>query len=135
MQLDRLSALRGCNRSELLRDLVRAEVGRVALSSSTVPAYAAVTLVYNHHARELTERLMSILCGLREQVCSSMHVHLDRAHSLEIIALRGTADELKDAANRMIGLKGVLQGAVEYVAKDALGLDSHPRTTHQHDRG
>ena len=57
-QLDTLAELRGCNRSELLRDLTRAEVSRTALAKG-VPAFAAVTLVYNHHVRELSERLIT----------------------------------------------------------------------------
>src|SRR5580704_3352224 len=55
-ELDALAKIRGCNRSELLRDLTRAEVSRTALNER-VPAFAAVTLVYNHHVRELSERL------------------------------------------------------------------------------
>lgn len=121
-QLDRLAAARGCNRSELLRDLARAEVGRVALDNQALAAFAAITLVYNHHARELQERLNRVLTGLEEQVYSAMHVHIDRSHSLEMIALRGSAKELKQAANRMIGIRGVLQGAVEYVSRDTLDL-------------
>ena len=131
-QLDTLAAERGCNRSELLRDLTRAEVSRTALDEK-VPAFAAVTLVYNHHVRELSERLTTLQHDLGEAVRSTMHVHLDHEHCLEVIVMRGRSDELKEATGRMIGTRGVIQGGAEYVAENTLSLSSTGRRVHQHD--
>jgi CopG family nickel-responsive transcriptional regulator len=131
-QLDALAAERGCNRSELLRDLTRAEVSRSALDDR-VPAFAAVTLVYNHHVRELSERLTSLQHDLGEQVRSTMHVHLDREHCLEVIVMRGRSDQLKEVTGRMIGTRGVIQGGAEYVAESTLSLTGTGRRVHQHE--
>lgn len=131
-QLDALAAERGCNRSELLRDLTRAEVSRTALDDR-VPAFAAVTLVYNHHVRELSERLTALQHDLGEQVRSTMHVHLDREHCLEVIVMRGRSDELKAVTGRMIGTRGVIQGGAEYIAESTLSLTGTGRRMHQHD--
>ena len=131
-QLDMLAAARGCNRSELLRDLTRAEVGRSALDDR-VPAFAAVTLVYNHHVRELSERLTALQHDLGEQVRSTMHVHLNHEHCLEMIVMRGRSDQLRKVTSRMIGTKGVIHGAAEYVAEDTLTLSSTGRRTHFHE--
>ena len=120
-ELDRLCAARSCNRSELLRDLARAEVNRETIRDR-VPAFAAVTLVYNHHVRELSERLTALQHDLGEQVRSAMHVHLDHEHCLETIVMRGRSDQLKDAATKMMATRGVLQDSVEYVAEGALGF-------------
>lgn len=120
-QLDELAAARGCNRSELLRDLARAELGRAALDER-VPAFAAVTLVYNHHVRELSERLTALQHDLGDQVRSTMHVHLNHEHCMEVIVMRGRSDQLKNVTSRMIGTRGVIQGAAEYVAEDTLTL-------------
>ena len=130
-QLDALAAERGCNRSELLRDLTRAEVSRSALADK-VPAFAAVTLVYNHHVRELSERLTMLQHDLGEAVRSSMHVHLDHEHCLEVIVMRGRSDQLKEVTGRMIGTRGVIQGGAEYVAEDTLSLSNTGRRVHQH---
>ena len=130
-QLDKLAAARGCNRSELLRDLARAEVGRTALDDR-VPAFAAITLVYNHHVRELSERLTTLQHDLGEQVRATMHVHLNHEHCLEMIVMRGRSDQLKEVMNRMIGTKGVIQGAAEYVAEATLTLSSTGRRGHLH---
>ena len=131
-QLDALAMSRGCNRSELLRDLTRAEVTRAKLNDK-VPAFAAVTLVYNHHVRELSERLTTLQHDLGEQVRSTMHVHLNHEHCLEMIVMRGRSDQLKEVTSRMIGTKGVIQGAAEYIAEDTLALSSTGRRTHFHD--
>lgn len=131
-ELDKLAAARGGNRSELLRDLTRAELARVKLDDKG-PAFAAVTLVYNHHVRELSERLTSLQHDLGEQVRSSMHVHLDHEHCLEVIVMRGQSDELKQVTHRMIGTRGVVQGAAEYVSVDTLALSSTGRRSHFHE--
>ena len=131
-QLDALAELRGCNRSELLRDLTRAEVSRTALDQG-VPAFSAVTLVYNHHVRELSERLTSLQHDLGEAVRASMHVHLDHEHCLEVIVMRGQSDQLKEVTGRMLGTRGVIQGGAEYVAEDTLTLSNTGRRMHQHD--
>ena len=135
-ELDKLAEARGCNRSELLRDLARAEVGRRSLQDR-VRAFAAVTLVYNHHVRELSEKLTALQHDMGEQVRSTMHVHLDREHCLEVVVMRGRADELKIAAEKMLGTRGVLQGGAEYVVEENLVLGSSGRRTaaHDHDHG
>jgi CopG family nickel-responsive transcriptional regulator len=133
-QLDELAEQRGCNRSELLRDLARAEVVK-SFVQKRVPAVASVTLVYNHHVRELTERLNAIQHDLEGQVRSTMHVHLDHAHCLEVIIMRGRADELKVAADRLLGTRGVTHGGVEIIAEDALSERDHRHETavpHEH---
>jgi CopG family nickel-responsive transcriptional regulator len=135
-ELDKLAEARGCNRSELLRDLARAEVGRSSLQDR-VRAFAAVTLVYNHHVRELSEKLTALQHDLGDQVRSTMHVHLDREHCLEVIVMRGRSDELKTTASKMIGTRGVLQGGVEYVVEETLSLSGSGRRStayvHDHD--
>lgn len=131
-EIDKLADARGCNRSEFLRDLARAEVGRTSLQDR-VRAFAAVTLVYNHHVRELSEKLTALQHDLGDQVRSTMHVHLDREHCLEVVVMRGRSDELKLAAGRMLGTRGVLQGGAEYVAEETLGLGSTGRRSIVHD--
>ena len=118
-QVDDLAERRGSNRSELLRDLARAEVVR-GIVQKRVPAVASITIVYNHHVRELTERLNAIQHELEDQVRSTMHVHLDHDHCLEVIVMRGRSDVLKAAADKLLGTRGVTHGGVEIIAETAL---------------
>jgi len=115
-ELDVLVRLRRAPRSEVLRDLVRAELGRVQLTQA-VPAVGTLTLVYDHHVRELTERLTEAQHELGERVRSTLHVHLDHHHCLEVIVLRGRADELQRVADRLIATRGVKHGGLQLVAE------------------
>jgi CopG family nickel-responsive transcriptional regulator len=112
---DALVKERASSRSELLRDLARAEVTRAEVASGA-DAVATVTLVYDHHVRDLTERLMELQHGLGGRVRSTMHVHLDASHCLEVIILQGRADELRQFAERVFATRGVKHGGIEMIA-------------------
>ena len=124
-RLDRIVAERGVTRSEILRDLVRAEVVRAQVARGA-PAVATLTLVYDHHVRELTEKLTEFQHQLGDQVRSSLHVHLDEHRCLEVIILRGRSDELKRVADRLLATRGVTHGGIEIVA------DVEDETVHAH---
>jgi CopG family nickel-responsive transcriptional regulator len=121
--LDVIVEERGVTRSELLRDLVRAEVVRAQVAKGA-PAIATLTLVYDHHVRELTEKLTEFQHQLGDQVRSTLHVHLDARRCLEVIILRGRSDELKRVADRLLATRGVTHGGIEIVA-DADEDDDH----------
>jgi CopG family nickel-responsive transcriptional regulator len=122
--LDAVVDARGVTRSEVLRDLVRAEVVRARVARG-VPAVATLTIVYDHHVRELTERLTELQHRLGEQVRSSLHVHLDEHRCLEVIVLRGNSDELQRFAERLLATRGVTHGGLEIVADEPRGVHRH----------
>jgi CopG family nickel-responsive transcriptional regulator len=112
---DRLVVTRGSTRSEAFRDLARAWVSR-SQSGSHAPAVAALTLVYQHHVRDLSHTLTEMQHELGEKVRSAMHVHLTHELCLEVVILEGHADELQSAADRILGTRGVTHGAIEIFA-------------------
>jgi CopG family nickel-responsive transcriptional regulator len=122
--LDALVQARGSSRSELLRDLVRAEVTRSKVSTGT-KAVATLTLVYDHHVRDLTEKLTEFQHALGEKVRSTLHVHLDHDHCLEVIVMFGSSDVLKRAGERLLATRGVKHGGMEIIAT---GGRPHPRS-------
>jgi CopG family transcriptional regulator, nickel-responsive regulator len=120
-RFDELIVRRGYeNRSEALRDLVRKELDEDAWQrgKNTV---ATITLIYDHHVRDLTERLTEIQHDHGEYIISSLHVHLDHHHCMEVIAAKGPARSLKAMADRLIGAKGVLSGNVVAAALPGAG--------------
>lgn len=127
-QLDALVAERGCTRSELLRDLARAEVGRAKVPKG-VEGVGALTLVYDHHVRDLSEKLTEVQHQLGEGVRASMHVHLNHDLCLEIVVMKGRADELQVIADRILAMRGVKQGGIEIIA----GLPRGHGHDHPHD--
>lgn len=115
-RLDELVEQRGLsNRSEALRDLVRRELDREAWTYGGVVS-VTITLVYDHHVRELTERLNEIQHEHGEHIISTLHVHLDHHHCMEVVAARGPSARLKQMSQRLLGTKGVLTGGIVAVA-------------------
>lgn len=129
--LDEIVAERGVTRSEVLRDLVRAEVVRSRVARGT-RAVATLTLVYDHHVRELTDRLTKLQHQLGEQVRSTLHVHLDEDRCLEVVVLRGLSDELQLFADRLLATRGVTHGGLEIVADEAHNPDHRHDHEHPH---
>jgi CopG family transcriptional regulator, nickel-responsive regulator len=128
--LDAIVQERGVTRSEVLRDLVRAEVVRSRVARG-VHAVATLTLVYDHHVRELTERLTELQHKLGDQVRSTLHIHLDDSRCLEVIVLRCRSDELQLVADRLLATRGVAHGGLEIVADEP---HAHPHDhAHDHD--
>jgi CopG family nickel-responsive transcriptional regulator len=115
--LDGIVGDRGVTRSELLRDLVRAEVVRARVARGA-PAVATLTLVYDHHVRELTEKLTEFQHRLGDGVRSTLHIHLDEHRCLEVIVLHGRSDELKRVADRLLATRGVTHGGIEIITDE-----------------
>ncbi|MBI5189415.1 MAG: nickel-responsive transcriptional regulator NikR [Nitrospirae bacterium] len=97
------------NRSEAIRDLIRdALVGREWEEDQEV--VGTITLVYNHHTRELSDTLNDLQHHFYHAIISNLHVHLDEHNCLEVMVVRGKASVVKRIADRMIGTKGVVHG-------------------------
>jgi CopG family transcriptional regulator, nickel-responsive regulator len=99
------------NRSEAIRDLIRADlVKKEWLSDSDVAG--AITMNYDHHHRELVNTLMDIQHDFQGLVISTQHVHLDHHNCLEIIAVKGRARTVEKLANQLKAQKGVMHVAL-----------------------
>jgi CopG family nickel-responsive transcriptional regulator len=112
--LDRFDALIAekayVNRSEALRDLIRASLVDEQWSVGDAEAVGTVTLVYDHHSRDLADKLTEHQHTHHREIVSVLHVHLDADHCLEVVVLRGVAREIKRIADGLIGTKGVKHG-------------------------
>jgi CopG family nickel-responsive transcriptional regulator len=110
---DRLSADKGYgNRSEALRDLMRDALvqSRLETHADKTDVLGSLTLVYDHHARELAERMGNLQHEQHGLIVSVLHVHINHDDCLELIALRGPANKVKTLANSLLSLKGVKHG-------------------------
>src|SRR4051794_33230638 len=97
-------------RSEAVRQLVRETLTAHAWAEDAADAAATLTIVYDHHRTALMEKLLELQHRHAELVVSTMHVHLDHDHCLEVIVLRGRAGALQRMAAELKGLKGIHQG-------------------------
>lgn len=98
------------NRSEALRDLIRASLVETKWEQGDEEMVGTVTLVYNHHVRDLSEKLTEQQHAYHQQIISALHVHLDAHNCLEVLVVRGRAGDVKKIADELIGVKGVKHG-------------------------
>jgi len=107
-QFDARIAERGYeNRSEALRDLVRADLTRAAWTAGAV-VVATLTVVYTPETRSEVARLLEPEHDAPSLLLSSLHVRVDRERCLDTIVLRGKAEKLESLHGKIAGTKGVL---------------------------
>jgi len=107
------------NRSEALRDLIRQElIKKEWLQGEDVAG--TITLVYDHHKRDLQNKLTDIQHDYQKLIISTQHIHLDHDNCLEIIAARGNPANLQKLADNIKAIKGVKHGTLSMssVGKD-----------------
>lgn len=110
-RFDELLERRGyVNRSEGVRDLIRAALVDDEWTRGDELAVGTVTLVYDHHASDLSDKLTQHQHSHHEEIISTLHIHLDAHNCLEVVVLRGIASEIKRIAEGLIGTKGVKHG-------------------------
>jgi CopG family nickel-responsive transcriptional regulator len=127
---DDFIARRGyANRSEAVRDLIRAELQNADLGDppARLHCVGCLSYVYNHHERELAERVTSLQHAHHDLTVSSMHAHLDHDHCLETVMLRGPADAVRRFADSLCAQRGVHHGHLNLIA-----VDLHYPHAHEH---
>ncbi len=98
------------NRSEAIRDLVRRELIQSQWQEAGRRVVGTVTMLYDHHKRELPEKLIEMQHRYSAEALSSLHIHLDERNCLEVVVVRGKAAEVRALADSLIGTKGVKHG-------------------------
>jgi CopG family nickel-responsive transcriptional regulator len=107
------------NRSEAFRDLIRGELVEEAWERPTSQVVGTVTLVYDHHVRLLSEKLTDLQHDFHEHILSTLHVHLDHDHCLEVLVVRGKASAVNKIADALISTKGVKHGRLTITSSGA----------------
>jgi CopG family nickel-responsive transcriptional regulator len=133
-QFDELIAQKGYqNRSEAVRDMLRNELESARLDRQEAPyCVASLSYVYDHHARDLTERLTELQHQHHHIVMSSMHVHLDHDNCMETVILRGATVDVSKFANELMAVREVRHGKVNVVPVDLDDHDHSHRPMHYH---
>lgn len=141
---DELVAERGyATRSEALRDLIRdALVGaRLEKQQKAVEVLGSLTLVYDHHARELAEQMAEVQHSRPRMIVSVLHVHVSHDDCMEVIVLRGQYSEVRTMADALLSLKGVKHGKLfvtlptqAIAGRKSAAVSSSHTHKHQHTR-
>ncbi len=132
-EFDRLIARRGyATRSEAVRDLLRRELESERAAAGTGHCVANLSYVYNHHERDLGERLTGAQHAHHDLCVATMHAHLDHEACLESVILRGPVQAVREFAQSVIAERGVRHGAINVISADISGRAPHG---HPHGHG
>lgn len=102
------------NRSQGIRNLVRGKFVQEEWERGDRLTVATVNLVYDHHNREILDRLAHAQHMSLNEIVSTVHVHLDHSRCLEVLILRGKASALRELGDRLIATRGVLHGTMSF---------------------
>jgi CopG family transcriptional regulator, nickel-responsive regulator len=130
---DELIEQRGyATRSEAVRDILRTHLQKSREETDTQGhCVANLSYVYNHHERDLAERLMIIQHEHHDLVVSSMHVHLDHEQCLETVMLKGTVAQVREIGQELMAETGVRHGQLNLVSVQLTKPHRHGET-HRH---
>ena len=98
------------NRSEAIRDLVRKTIVADEWTDAVGEIIGVLVIVFDHHSRELSSRLLKKEHHWEGGILSTLHIHLDHDNCLEVKEIRGKAGEVRDFADEMISMKGIKYG-------------------------
>lgn len=104
------------NRSEAIRDLIRASLARDSARKPDEQVIGSLTMIYDHHTGDLTRRLDEVQHDYTDEIVSTLHVHLDHHNCLEILALKGRGERVYKLADKLLGLRGVKHGELTCAA-------------------
>lgn len=134
VQFDALIAARGySNRSEAVRDLIRAAI-ESDRQRDTPAGYCVANLsyVFNHHERELAERLTGLQHAHHDLTVAAMHSHLDHDNCLESVILKGATADVRQFADALIAERGVRHGKLNVIALQAEHHHAHDENGEAH---
>jgi CopG family transcriptional regulator, nickel-responsive regulator len=113
------------NRSEAVRDMIRAMASREAAARSQTPCVALLGYVYDHETRALAQRLTRTMHDNHDLAVASMHIHLDHRSCLEVSILRGASAAIHELADALTAQRGVRHMNLHVIPVESSGAEHH----------
>lgn len=111
MRFDKILKEKGYkSRSEGIRDVIRNFIVRQEWEGEEGDSVGSLTLLYDPDTKGVSNRLIELQHSHHANVLSSMHVHLDEHNCLEVLVIRGKANETRSLADTLIASSGVKHG-------------------------
>jgi CopG family nickel-responsive transcriptional regulator len=131
---DELIKTRGyATRSEAVRDILRTHLqSNREERDAKGSCVANLSYVYNHHERELSERLTRIQHAHHDLTISTMHAHLDHDECIETVMLKGPIAQVQQFAASIMAERGVRHGQLNLVSVELGKSHSHGGAPHRH---
>ncbi|MBU4467647.1 MAG: nickel-responsive transcriptional regulator NikR, partial [Candidatus Omnitrophica bacterium] len=109
------------NRSKAFGDLIRQELVKKEWQEGKEIA-GAITLIYDHHKRELLNKITDIQHHFQKIIISTQHIHLDHNNCLEIVAIKGNPKEAQKLTDSLKSIKGVKHATLS-MSSTGKGID------------
>ena len=106
------------NRSEAIRDLIRDTLVAQQIEDPEAGAFGTLTMIYNHHHGDITDRLNHLQHDYYLNIVSTTHIHLDEHNCLEVIILKGKAGLIRSLAEMILSIKYVKFGKFVIVSTE-----------------
>lgn len=94
------------NRSKAISDLISESITKKDWIKSKC-IFGSITLFYNHHKRDLTNKLTDIQHDFNDIIISNLHVHIDKDNCLELIAFKGESKRVDDLRKILKSIKSL----------------------------
>ena len=66
-----------------------------------------VSVIYDPHYTDVLGNIMDIQHSFREEINATMHIHMNEKNCLEVIVVKGDANQIRDLTEQLMRLKGV----------------------------
>lgn len=126
------------NRSEAIRDLIRDQIVEEEWETDE-ETVGTITIVYDHHTRDLSANLTHIQHSFEGDIKSVLHIHLDHHNCLEVLVVQGKGSLLQHFADQLVSIKGVKHGKLTMTTTGNLiptkvNQHHHDHMTHTHSK-
>jgi len=98
------------NRSEAIRDIIRENLIAKKTEDPNSEAIGTLTMIYDHHAGNLTNRLLDLQHHHHKEILTTTHIHVDHDNCLEVLVLKGKTRNIQKLADNIKSLKGIKHG-------------------------
>jgi CopG family nickel-responsive transcriptional regulator len=113
------------SRSQAVTEIIRDRLAERLATAPDAYVVGTITLIYDHHKRNLCSRLTDIQHDNPDLIRSALHIHASHDLCMEVIAVCGPSAQIREMADRLITVKGVLHGKLAVGAVE-------PERHHQH---
>ena len=98
------------NRSEAIRDIIRKDLITEKTEDINSESIGTLTMIYDHHAGNLTSKLLDIQHDHTKEILVTTHIHIDHHNCLEVLVLKGKTGSMQKLADNIKSLKGIKHG-------------------------
>ncbi|MBF0360342.1 MAG: nickel-responsive transcriptional regulator NikR [Oligoflexia bacterium] len=102
------------NRSDAFRDLMRKAIIEKSLNKDVKTA-GTIIISYDHHKRELLNKLVNVEHDYEDVIISTQHIHINHDSCMEMIALRGSSKRMIELSNKIRNIKGIKNTEICFV--------------------